>query len=140
MSKKRPHAITFDPKLGRTHQSFKAECDINSIMKKFRNGGLITHVNRYEGKYGDFTNVQDYQTSLNQVKAAQDAFASLPSDLRAHFENDPGKFLGFVLDPKNKDKLQEMGLAPKPLPETVQKVEVVSAPPVAEPQPKASPA
>ena len=41
----------------------------------------------------------------------QKAFDALPAELRERFENDPGKFVEFCLDPKNKDEAVELGLA-----------------------------
>lgn len=99
--------------VSRAKQEFKKECDINSIMAKYRNSGVVSHLNRYEGRYGDFSSATDYQTSLNQVMAAQAAFDSLPSAIRRRFGNDPASFLAFVQDPGNEAELVEMGLARK---------------------------
>lgn len=111
----------------RTKQSEAEACNINVIMAKYSKTGLITHLNRYEGKYGDFTAITDYQTSLNIVMEAEKMFMSLPSDVRAKFENDPGKFLAFSNDPANFEKLREMGLAkPKEAEPAPQKVEIVN--------------
>jgi len=93
-------------------QSFKDECDINGIMARFQDSGLIDHVNKFKGDYGDFTNVQDYHTSMNQIIAAQAAFDSLPSGVRARFGNQPAEFLNFVEDEDNIDEMREMGLLP----------------------------
>ncbi len=97
----------------RAKQSFKQECDINQIMKKFKKTGLITHTNTHKGNYGDFIGATDYHNSLNQIHAAQDAFATVPSEIRAKFDNDAGLFLDFVQDPENRDEMIEMGLALK---------------------------
>lgn len=107
-----------------TKQSFKKDCDINHIMSKYEKTGLIEHVSRYQGQYGDFSELQDYQTSLNQVILADEMFMSLPATIRSQFENDAGKFLSFVDDPNNLDKMIEMGLAkPRPV-ESSDSVEV----------------
>lgn len=93
-----------------TKQSFKDECDINNILKKYNRTQLLTHVNKIQGSYGDFSGVQDYQTSLNQVIHAQDAFNGLPSDLRKRFLNDPINFIEFVNDPSNYAEAAKLGL------------------------------
>ena len=98
-------------KPSRAVQYEKDNCDINLILAKYRKTGLIEHLNRFQGQYGDFSNIQDYQTSLNQVISAQEMFNSLPSFVRARFANDPASFLNFVTDPSNKDELVKMGLA-----------------------------
>lgn len=91
-----------------------ADCDINNIMARYERDGVITHVNRYQGHYGDFTGVVDYQTALHLVQDAEDCFMSLPAHIRKKFDNDPGQFLDFVSDPANADAMIEMGLAVKP--------------------------
>ena len=47
---------------------------------------------------------------MNQIIAAQEAFNSLPSDIRKKFDNDPAEFLEFVSDEKNNDEMIQMGL------------------------------
>jgi len=96
-------------------QSFKDECNINTIMGKYDKTGLIEHLNTHQGQYGDFVGFQDYQTSLNQILEADEMFMSIPSKIRSRFQNDPEKFLQFAQDPENLDQMIEMGLArPKP--------------------------
>jgi len=93
-------------------QSFKEECDINGIMSRFEKSGLMDHVNKFQGDYGDFTEAQDYHTSMNQILAAQAAFDSLPAKMRSRFGNQPAAFLEFVEDESNEDEMREMGLLP----------------------------
>lgn len=95
-------------------QSFKDECDVNKIMHKYRVTGVLTHLRTQSPKYGDFTNVTDYQTSLNAVMAAQDAFSHLPAKVRSRFGNDPSQLLAFIEDPTNKEEAQKLGLIPTP--------------------------
>ena len=98
---------------GRTHQSFKDECDINNIMKRFERDGVLTHAAKVEGKYGDFTGAVDYKTALDQVHKAGEMFMSLPAFIRTRFDNDPGAFLEFASDPDNVDEMIDMGLLPE---------------------------
>ena len=88
-----------------------ADCDINNIMARYERDGVVTHVNRYQGQYGDFTGAVDYQSALHLVYDAQDCFMSLPANIRKKFDNDPGQFFDFVSDPANADAMIEMGLA-----------------------------
>lgn len=96
----------------RAKQNFKDECDINKIMAKYEKRGTIEHLNQHQGKYGDFIHAQDYHLSLNLLLAADDAFASIPSKIRAKFDNDPAIFLDFAQNPENLDQMISMGLAP----------------------------
>lgn len=107
--RERVQLVNKDPSL--TKQSMKDECDINKILTKWEKTGVLNHLNTFQGDYGDYLEVQDYHTSLNQVKAAQEAFMSLPAQVRHKFENDPANFLQFVGDPANLDEMVELGLA-----------------------------
>lgn len=103
---------------GMTKQSFKDECDINSIVKKALKNGLLPDGN-LNPIYGDFSDVKDYQEGLNVVLRAETQFNSLPAHVRSKFDNDPAKFLEFVGDPKNVKEMIDLGLAkpaPAPLP------------------------
>lgn len=40
-----------------TKQCFQEECDINEIMKKYDETGVIEHENRFKGDYGDYLSV-----------------------------------------------------------------------------------
>lgn len=106
-----PVAIEFPEGHGRTKQAFKAECDINQILARYDSTGLITHVNRMQAWYGDFTEVNEYQQAMNTVIKAQEMFGELPSRIRAQFDNDPGQFLEFASNPENLPELRKMGLA-----------------------------
>ncbi|AXL14689.1 internal scaffolding protein [Microviridae sp.] len=105
-------------------QAFKDECNINNIMNKYQETGLIDHMNSFKAQQGDFSEVLDYQSVMNQVIDARESFLDLPSTIRKEFDNDPTKFLDFVNDPSNKDKMIELGLAKapriqsKPIPES----------------------
>ncbi len=96
---------------GLTKQSFKDECDINNILKKYEKSGILEHANKYQGQYADVTGTVDYQTALNTVMAAKDMFMSLPASIRTMFDNDPHEFLEFAQDPENQEAMIEMGLA-----------------------------
>lgn len=95
---------------GLTKQAFRDESNINNIMAKYKTTGLIDHVSKHAGNYGDYTDVVDYQTAMNTVIAAQDMFMSIPSNIRARFGNDPGQFLEFVSNPDNREEMAKLGL------------------------------
>lgn len=120
-------------------RSSKDECDINLIMKKYEKSRILTHVNKYAGEYGDFSNVPDYKTGLERVMEADAMFMSLPASIRDRFNNDPGKFIEFATNADNIGEMRSMGLAPKaPEPPEPQLVKVVKEPD-SEVPPKAAP-
>lgn len=92
-----------------TQQQFKEEADINTIVRRFGLTGQLPDNPRVPS-YGDFTQVTDYQTALNAVRSAEEAFMALPAAVRAEFANDPQKLLTAVEDPSQRDKLRELGL------------------------------
>ena len=111
---------------GMTEQCHKTECDIGSILRKYDKTGLLTHVNKAVADYGDFSEVNEYKESLNKVIAAQEAFGDLPSGIRKKFGNDPGNYLEFVSEPKNKEEMIKLGLANAEVEEAIPKVEIVN--------------
>lgn len=95
----------------RAKQAFKQECDINNILKRYEKTGLVTHLARHGGRYEELPSDVDFQTALNTLMKAEEAFASLPAKIRRRFDNDPAAFLAFVQDPRNQDEMIELGLA-----------------------------
>lgn len=108
-----------------TQQSFKKECDINEIMRRFKASGDPAYLQKLggytEGLYGDFSDVPDYRTALEQVKRAGDVFGALPAKVRARFSNDPAEFLDFCQNPANADELVNLGLATRRVAQDVEK-------------------
>lgn len=109
----RLHVETVNVEDSKTQQQFKDECDINNIMKKYSDTGVFTHLTSKSGAYGDFTEIPDYQGSLDTVLRAQDAFSSLPADVRYRFGNDPGSLISFLADDKNYEEALKLGLVEK---------------------------
>lgn len=103
--------ISFDVKseegASRTIQSQKEECDINNIIRKHVDLGVRFELPP-ESAYLDVSEIGDYQDALNRVIAAEELFMSLPWDVRAKFDNDPGKLVEYCQDIDD-DKLLELG-------------------------------
>lgn len=108
--RKRVQTQTSGPSM--TQQQFKSQCDINHIMKKFEQTGILPQGSR-QGSSGDFSNIHNFQTNLNMVIQAQNAFDSLPAELRKRFGNDPSLLLEFVHNDSNYDEAVKLGLVPK---------------------------
>lgn len=104
-----------------TQQQFKAECDVNNILAKYKRTGMLSHIQKHQGNFGDFSSIEDYQTSLGKLMQAQQSFESLPSELRAKFDNDPGQLISFLSDEKNNAEAIKLGLKVERKPqETIQ--------------------
>lgn len=121
--------VTTPPSM--TKQSHVAECDINNIVRDFMRTGQMTHLNTMaqQGMYADLTNAPDFQEALHQVQRAEQAFATLPAKLRNELGNDPSRFLDYLADPANLEKLYDWGIAIRP-----------ETPPPAAPAPSTPPA
>lgn len=92
-----------------TIQSEKDECDINVIARRF---GVTGHMpqNVRAPLVGDFSNVGDFQSAMNAINSAEDAFMQMPAELRAQLGHDAGRFVDWCSDDKNKDAMRKYGL------------------------------
>lgn len=106
---KRKVALSFPDGTGRTKQSFKDECDINKIMARFQQTGIIEFRDQNQAQYGDVTGA-DFQTAMLVVAEGKTMFFNLPAKVRDEFDNDPALFLEFVSDERNKPEMARMGL------------------------------
>lgn len=95
---------------GLTHQSFKDECDINTIMGRYlKTGVLPENLTQREAQYLDVSDI-DFQAAAELVAGAKSLFEQLPSSIRNRFENDPAKLLAFTSDENNRREAAELGL------------------------------
>jgi phage internal scaffolding protein len=97
-----------------TQQHFAKEADIKTIIKKHDRTGIISHVARGIAHYGDYSEVNEYREALDMVNSANASFMELPAELRKMFDNDAGAFFEFATDPKNEEKMVQMGLKVAP--------------------------
>lgn len=132
---------------GRTQKAFTDETDINKIMQRAQKTGTISHISRFQARYGDFS---DFDFHAHQIKITEgrEMFDLAPSEIRREFNNDPAEFFAYVNDPENKDRLHELlpGLA-KPGRQNIDvtgrtnvQSEPIGDPPKAEPSPAEPPA
>jgi len=87
--KKRPHAIYFtEPSL--TRQSFKDECDVNQIVKRYTETGMVNHIPRTNPQYGDAPEGDFLQAAIvNADIASQIEAGDLDIDALGASEPDP---------------------------------------------------
>jgi len=115
----------------RTQQSFKEECDINTIVRRFGVTGEVP-ASIKTPLQGDFADAMNFQESMDQIVAAREAFQAMPSGVRKRFHHDPGEFVEFVSDASNRAEAEKLGLIvppPPPTPEPApQRVIVVPGP------------
>lgn len=102
--------------LSKTSQDKKDSTDMKRIIDRAKKGkiplDLLLSQNKRKGVFADFTNAPDYVEAKNRVIRVEQAFMTLDPKIRKEFDNDPAKYVAFVLDPKNEAKAIEMGILP----------------------------
>lgn len=102
----------FEPTL--TVQAEKDNCDINVILERFGQGvppPMIT-VPPADVEWND---ALDFQSSMNLIVQAREAFMEVPAKIRARFHNDPQEYLEFIYNDDNYDEAVKLGIIPKPV-------------------------
>lgn len=103
--------IEIKPKVyddGCTKQTFKKQCDITNIMQQFQRKGTITHLERREAQYADFSDVENLEVAMQRIERGTEIFEELPSELRREFGNNPFQFFRYVNAPENRGRLKEL--------------------------------
>lgn len=108
-----PRVQLHTPEPTLTEQHHKEACDINNVLKRYRDTGVIEHRNQYEGFYADISGI-DFTESQNKIANAQSMFEELPAHMRRFFNDSPAFFLDYVQNPDNKPALYDLGLAIRP--------------------------
>lgn len=92
---------------GRTKQSFKDSCDINYILRKAQRAGGLSHLQTYQGEYGDFSEFDFFDAQVKLARA-KEIFHALPFEIKKEFNQDPAAFFAFANDPANNGRLGEL--------------------------------
>lgn len=93
----------------RTQQQFKDECDINVLMRKFGVTGELPQLVR-PVMPDEYSEVFDFQSAMNVIRKAEEAFMQMPSGIRARFQNNPQIFTEFFANEDNRIEAEKMGL------------------------------
>jgi len=102
--------ITIPPSM--TKQEFVRECDINNVIKQFKQPGMYNQMLAASdrGTYRDLPDSVDFQESLHTIMVAENAFMTLPAKIRERFGQDPAEFLAFLTNPENADEARKLGI------------------------------
>lgn len=102
---RRPRSVRIETGKGNTEQSKRMECDVNVIIKRYRQTGMLPpSVHAAHPQFIDVTGFGDFHTSMTRVAAAQSAFASLPSEVRAKYKNNPELYVEGLKSEVEKDR------------------------------------
>jgi len=114
-----PRSRVHPPSGGRqiTEQSHRQSCDIHHILRKAREGGVITHLAADRAQYGNFIGAPDFIAAQEVIARANTMFSEVPSRIRERFKNDPAQYLDFCMDPRNRDELLKLKIDVSHLPE-----------------------
>ncbi|WNK14631.1 MAG: internal scaffolding protein [Microvirus sp.] len=102
----------------RTQQHFAEEVDINTIVERFGITGQTPTGVRMP-TYGDFTEANDFHSSLNAIVQAKEAFDQMPVKVKQRFNNDPEQFVEFCSQEENRTEAEKLGLVQPKTPEKV---------------------
>lgn len=86
------------------------ELDINQFVEKAQARGLLRATTKYEGQMDDLPQI-DYAQTQQAVAEAKTMFETLPSNIRAKFNNNYITFAETVSNPDNTQMLVDLGLA-----------------------------
>ena len=106
------------PETKMTEEAHKDDCDIHRVMRKYKNQGVIDHVNQHKGEYFNYIDAPDYTEAQQAIARAQELFDSVPSKIRADMSNSPEIFIEFMQNPSNREAIEAYGLDASHLPVT----------------------
>lgn len=94
-----------------TKQCFKEECDINNIVKRYMDTGILGDpFDTRKPVFGDFSDVPDFHEAQGVIAKAFEQFADLPAEVRDRFANNPAQLMEFLDNPANRDEAIKLGL------------------------------
>ncbi len=93
----------------KTIQSDAPEADIIKILKKYKQVGIIDHLNLTEATYQDVTNFTDFADVMRVAKEAENQFMELPSKVREIFDHDVANWLDTAHDEEKRASLVTEG-------------------------------
>ncbi len=100
---------TFFPEESLTQQSDAEQADIQKILKRYREVGIVEHLNLTEASFADVTELTDYAEVMRTAKLAEVEFMKLPSKVREIFNHDVADWLDTANDPEKRASLLAEG-------------------------------
>ena len=100
------------PDDGLTQQHFKAECDVNEIVRRYvQTGDSALLEGSSRPVYADVSELPtDLVSAYDAIGQAEDAFMRLPSQVRKSLDNDPARLVQWLANPENKGDAVKFGL------------------------------
>lgn len=103
-----------------TQQHFRDECDINVILKRYEQTGMLDPavIEQRQAVFADFTDGADFQSIQDRMLVVRNVFEQLPAHVRNRFNNNPANLIDFLSDSNNVEEAIALGLAKRLEPET----------------------
>lgn len=104
------------PEASKTKQSQAKKADINNIIKRYKRTGILgdpATIGKRKAIFADCTQVSDFYELQNKIVSANNAFNTLPSDVRNKFNNEPEELIRFLQDDANYEEAVRLGLVDK---------------------------
>lgn len=108
-----------------TQQHYKDECDLNQILARHKGSGelsalqmrqllaqsaAVTPTSPRLPQFADYSDLPDFSDIKRSFVRASHAFAEIPVNVRMQFGNNPEVFYNTLTDPKQHQKLRDVGL------------------------------
>lgn len=106
------HPVVCTMEERRTKSEFADDCDINKIMSRYRQTGILPESSKAAlAQYGNFDQIPSFHEMQDRVLAAHELFSSLPAHVRKEFDNDPGRFIDSSQTAEGMALMVKLGLA-----------------------------
>ncbi len=92
---------------GKTKQSKKDDCDINKLLERSAREGGLSHVDKYQMKYEDYSNY-NFEEHTNKLAEMASCFENLPAETKREFNQSPDQYFAFVTNPQNVEDLKRL--------------------------------
>mgnify|MGYP000688482643 CR=1 FL=1 len=93
-----------------TVQADSDKADINKILKRYREVGIMDQLNLTEAHFPDVSELGDFQDVMQIARTAETEFMKLPSKVREIFNHDVAKWLDTAHDEEKRTSLIEKGI------------------------------
>ncbi|AXL15389.1 internal scaffolding protein [Microviridae sp.] len=110
MKSRKRCSISFDRDHIYTEQQHKDACNINVIMKKYSNTGMLPQITQRQAQFINALDSHDFMEAQFILAEARSMFEDVPSDIRLQFDNDPNKYMLFMSNPENREAIEKMGV------------------------------
>ncbi len=109
LGRKRSKYQTHNTMPSETVQADSEKADINKILKRYKEVGIIENLNLTEASFPDVTELGDFQDVMQTARIAETEFMKLPSKVREIFGHDVATWLDTAHDQEKRASLVEAG-------------------------------